>query len=271
MLTRVVFLLTMLPRIVFAISEDNGRGARPIALANAFVAVANDPWSASYNPAGLARVLALKGSLFLAPEQFGLAELRRISAAAAIPLGPASAGLILEQFGFKLYRETTLKIGVGKLLDEGVAGGLTVNLVRCSIERYGSATRATLDAGFLVDLVDDLHVGFDWKNVGSTTMGASGESFPQVQSVGISYDLSTESLALVELEKDIRHPFVVKAAIEQRFLDVLEVRFGVSNNPDKFSIGFGVHHDGFEFSYAGYSHSQLGWTHQIEVSFALPR
>jgi hypothetical protein len=269
MLNRVVFLLASLPFIARAGFESNGRGARPIALGNAFVAMADNQWTTIYNPAGLARIPTIQGALFLVPEQFGLRELRTVSAATAIPFKFATAGLVLEQFGFDLYRETVVAIGVGRIVDDYVAVGMTVNLNSVSIDRYGTATEATIDVGVLVNILSDVRLGFDWKNPSATSVGAARESLPQVQSVGISYELTQQSQICVEVEKDIRFPFVAKLGFEQRFLQSFAFRFGLSNNPDKFSFGMGASTSGLEFSYAGYSHPQLGWTHQVEISFHL--
>jgi hypothetical protein len=268
---KVIFLLASLPWFAFAGLENNGRGARPVALANAFVAIGKSPWSTFYNPAGLASARTVEGSVFLVPEQFGLKELRSVSAAAIVPLGVATAGFAVGRFGFELFQETTVAIGAGTYIDEGIAVGGTFNLVRISFERYGSTTTPAFDVGALVDVADGLHLGFQWKNVTAATVGGAGETLAQSQDVGMCYEFSEASRIAIELEKDIRFPFSIKAGYEQWFLQMLSLRFGVASNPDKFSLGLGVSFAGLEFSYAGYSHAQLGWTHQIELSFKLDR
>jgi hypothetical protein len=70
-----------------------------------------------------------------------------------------------------------------------------------------------------------------------------------------------------EIEKDIRYNASVKAGIEKVFLNILALRFGIANNPDKYSAGIAFMYAGMECGYAGYSHAELGWTHQIEISF----
>ena len=264
---KVMFLLTSLPWLALAGFENNGRGARPIALSNAFIAVDNSPWSAVYNPAGLASCHALAGTLFLSPQQFGLKELRTISAAGVVPFGIGSVGIVIGQFGFNLYRETELTVGVGGTIDEGIAVGGAINVVRLSLERYGSTVVHSYDLGALIEIADGLRIGFDWKNVTAARIAGTGESLPQLLATGVCYDLSADSRLTMELEKDIRFPFSPRMGLEHSFLQVLTLRFGMCNNPDKFSCGLGLRVAGFELSYAGYSHSQLGWTHQIEITF----
>jgi len=266
---KVMFLLTSLPCFVLAGFENNGRGARPIALSNAFVAVGNSPWSTVYNPAGLASCHALEGTLFLSPQQFGLNELRTISAAGVIPFSIGSVGIVVGQFGFNLYRETECTVGVGGSIDEDIAVGGAVNVVRISLDRYGSAAICTCDLGALIKVVDGLRIGFDWKNVTAAKIAGTGETLPQLLATGLCYDLSPDSRLTMELEKDIRFPFSLKMGLEHSFLQVLSLRVGMCSNPDKISCGLGLRIAACELSYAGYSHSQLGWTHQIEISFKM--
>lgn len=267
MLIKMMLLLTSLPWFAFAGFENNGRGARPIALSNAFIAVGNSPWSTVYNSAGLASCRSYEGTLFLSPQQFGLKELRTINAAGVVPFGGGAVGFVVGQFGFDLYRETEFTIGVGGIIDDGVTVGGAVNVFRLSLERYGSASIRSYDLGALIEIVSELRIGFDWKNVTAAKIAGTGESLPQLLATGLCYDLSADSRMTIELEKDIRFPFSLRMGFEHSFLQVLTLRFGMSSNPDKFSCGFGLRGAGFELSYAGYSHSQLGWTHQIEISF----
>jgi hypothetical protein len=211
----------------------------------------------------------LEGTLFLSPQQFGLKELRTVSAAGVVPFNIGSLGIVVGQFGFQLYRETEFTAGVGSTIGEGISVGGAVNLVWLSLERYGSTAIRSCDMGALVDIVDGLRIGFDWKNVTAAKIAGTGESLPQVLATGLCYDLSADSRLTMELEKDIRFPFSLKMGLEHSFLQVLTLRFGMCNNPDKFSCGLGLRIAGFELSYAGYSHAQLGWTHQIEISFKM--
>ncbi|MCX6135838.1 MAG: hypothetical protein NTU47_18700 [Ignavibacteriales bacterium] len=263
---KVIFLLVFFPWLVCSGFQNSGRGARPNALANAFVAVGNSPWSSEYNPAGLVTCPEAELAVFMNPQQFGLKELRTISVAGVVPLHLASLGIVAGQFGFDLYRETTCTLAIGKAVDDGIAVGGAINVIRISVERYGVVTASSCDAGALVDVAEGLRIGFEWKNVSGSKIGASGEALPQVQDVGICYTFGESSLLAVGLEKDIRFPFELKVGYEQELLHALTMRFGMSSNPEKISVGLGVHFGGIEFSYAGLSHPQLGWTHQVEIS-----
>jgi hypothetical protein len=264
-----VFFLVLLPFTTFAGSENNHLGARPTSLAGAFVAIGGSPWSTVYNPAGLSVCRSFEGTMFIIPEQFGLKELRTIGAAATLPFGSATLGVLVDQFGFDLYRERRIAIGFGTPINGGIAVGGALNILRIEIDRYGIATVPSCEFGALLQVLDGLSLGFDWKNVTASRIAGTGESLPQIQSLGMCYAIAVDSRISFELEKDIRFPFSVKTGFEQSFLGALSIRLGVSNNPDLFSCGFGVRLGRYEFSYGGYSHPQLGWTHQIELSFRL--
>jgi hypothetical protein len=267
MLGKAGLLLMLWSAAAIASTGDNGRGAKAIALGNAFVAIADNPWAVAYNPAGLTQLTTFQGSIFFVPRQFDLPELKTASLAVAVPFPFVSCGLSVEQFGFDLYRETSLTIAAGRTIDWGVSAGISLNLQRISIERYGSTQCLTVDLGLLARALDNLAFGFAMKNIAAAKIGSKGERLPQTLLMGVRSTPLPEFQLTLEMEKDTRYPFIVKAGVEQRFFDVLALRLGVASNPDKFSGGFGVRLSVFEFSYAGYSHAQLGWTHQIEISF----
>ncbi len=248
--------------------ENNGRGTKAIAMANAFVAIADDPWAVTYNAAGLTKLNGFRCAAFLVPQQFGLPELRTAAVAAAMPVRFGTFGLNVERFGFDLYREIGLGIAFARKIDECISTGLVANIQNISIDRYGSTSRLTLDIGMLVYILPRTTLGCDLKNIARATIGRNDERLPQLLSAGAGWNPVHSLLLALEVEKDIRYPASIKFGIEQRLIAALRIRGGIANNPDKYSIGLAVRCAPVEFSYAGYSHIDLGWTHQIELSFA---
>ncbi len=242
---------------------------RAISLANSFVALADDPWTLRHNPGGLAGISSPRGAVFFVPQQFGLEELKTVAATVTIPLSFGTIGAGIDQFGFSLYKEMTISLGIGKRIDWGISGGLTVNLHRFSIERYGSTQQATVDLGLLAEITDYARLGCSIRNIGGATIGATKDPLPQVLHLGASLNPVAGLRVVIEAEKDIRYSTIVKVGAEQMLFDVLALRVGASNNPEKFSGGFGIRYAMFEFGYAGYSHPFLGWTHQIEIGVRL--
>jgi hypothetical protein len=256
----------VVPFAFLSAHENNGRGSKAIAIANAFVALADNPWAVSYNPAGLAQLLTPEVSAFYVPQQFGIPELRTISLSGAYNVDPGTVGALVEQFGFDLYRTTDFSLGYGISVDSGISVGTSVEVERMFIERYGVSHSTTFNVGLLGRPFNNLAMGFCFKNVSATTIGANHERLPQYLMIGVCYSPFKDFCLVTEMEKDVQFPLVIKAGIEEQFFDFLSLRCGVSNNPDKFSAGIAVRYSTVEFGYAGYSHPDLGWSHQIEVS-----
>ncbi|MEK6565955.1 MAG: hypothetical protein AABZ41_04535 [Bacteroidota bacterium] len=267
-LSILVLLTALCSEASSARGDNNGRGTKAVSLGNSFVSLADNCWAVVYNPAGLTQLSSTCASVFFVPQQFGLPELRTVAAAVAIPVGSFVTGLEVEQFGFDLYKETGVRFGLSSFVDEHISAGATLSLTRIAIDRYGSQTTATVDVGLLARVHENLKLGFSYLNSLGARVGVVGEQLPQVFLFGASY--SIESIVLVaEIEKDIRYETIVKGGIEQSLFDFLRLRVGLSNNPDKFSGGFGLTYSNAEFGYAGYSHPDLGWTHQLEMSFVI--
>jgi len=238
-------------------------------MGGASVATPHDVWGAYSNPAGLADAKNLQVSAILIPELFGLKELRTVGLGGIMPVGPITVGVNAFQFGFELYKETGVSASVGGEIDWDILGGLTIHANQFSFDRYGSTTKILIDGGLQASPVKDLRLGFAARNITGATIGSKGERLARSFSFGGSYSPLQSFFLTVELEKDVRYPLSLKAGIEQRFLDILALRLGTSSQPNIFSGGLGITHSMFEFGYAGFNHPDLGWTHQVELGFAL--
>lgn len=249
--------------------DQNGRGTKAVSLGNSFVAIADNPWAIAYNSAGLLQLRSIEISTFIVPHQFGLPELRTVSAAAAVPLGGPVVGFEVEQFGFDKYKESVVRLAAAMEIDNRLFGGLTMNLSRLSLGNYGATQATTFNVGLLANVREDIRIGFSAHNIFGARIGSTGERLPQVFFLGASYALLTDLMFIIEMEKDVRFPTMFKGGLEKTLFDFMMVRAGISNNPDKFSAGIGLRYGNVEFGYAGYSHIDLGWTHQVDLSFSL--
>lgn len=248
---------------------NNGRGTKAVALANAFVAIADDPWAIVYNSAGLTQLQDIQCAAFVVPEQFGLSELRTVALAVAVPVHFGTLGLKAERFGFDLYNESEFGLALARKIDGKISAGITADIHHIAISRYGSVTRLTLEAGMLANILARAALGFSVSNIAGATIGKNNERLPQVLCLGARWCPSNSLLLTLEAEKDVRYPASIKAGIEQKVVSALYLRGGIANNPDKYSIGIALQYLPITFSYAGYSHADLGWTHQIELSCVL--
>jgi len=172
--------------VLFAM-ENNGRGAKAIGMANAFVAFADNIWAIDYNPAGLTRLHRIEASAFVIPEQFGLAELRTGALGIAIPLSFATMGCTIEQFGFDLFKETEWRTGVGIKVDRSVSIGASLNLHYLEILKYGFSRCASLDGGILAQVSERISMGFNLQNIVQTILGSMGDRYSQVAAFGVCW------------------------------------------------------------------------------------
>ncbi len=249
--------------------EQNGRGVKAIGMAGAFGAIADQPWALYYNAAGLAQIHTSEFESFLVPSQFGLPELRTAAFACAVPFSEFTVALAVEQFGFDLYHETALYLGTGAVIEPHLYAGVSLHGHRIDIVRYGTAAAGALDIGVLGLYGECLRIGCTAANLLPLRSFANQEKLPQTFSAGIAYSPLPSFVCSIEIENDSRSSLMIKGGIEQTILHIIAVRAGVAKNPEKFSMGVSYFIGRFEFGYAGYSHTELGWTHQIEIGFAL--
>jgi hypothetical protein len=248
-------------------AENNGRGTKAIGMANAFAAVSDNCWAINYNPAGLARLTSFQCAAFIVPEQFGLQELKTTAFAAAAPFSFAAIGCTAEKFGFDLYSETEFGLAFARKIDGNISAGLNLEYQRRDILRYGTAGTYAFHAGLLAHVLENLDIGFTVHNSTNAALEKGNEKIPQVCALGICWSFFHEFQISLEMEKDIRFPASIKMGVEQIVFSTIALRAGAANNPDKYSAGIAVRYLLIEFGYAGYSHPDLGWTHQVELSF----
>ena len=262
-------LICVVPFSFVSSMENNGRGTKAIGMANAFVAVSDNSWAIDYNPAGIAQLKNMECSVFISPNQFGLSELKTVACAIGMPLSFGAIALKGERFGFDLYNETEIGTAISLDLNQCISLGIAGSLNCLTIARYGSTQYLTIDVGMLSRIHRRVQLGFCMSNITKASIGRMKDRTPQQCNFGVSWRC-TESLFLsMELEKDIRYPASIKWGLEQTIFDVLKIHGGIANNPNKYSTGVAVQYASIEFGYAGYSHVDLGWTHQIDVTVGL--
>ncbi|MCH8021406.1 ComEA family DNA-binding protein [candidate division KSB1 bacterium] len=75
----------------------------------------------------------------------------------------------------------------------------------------------------------------------------------------------------LEIFKDVRFEQEIRFGVEFKAFDNLALRTGTSNNPSRFSAGFGIHVNRFTVDYAFFTHNDLGLTQQMSFSIHLGR
>ena len=242
---------------------DIGFGARPVAMGNAFVGLADDINSVFWNPAGLATLAGYNVS-FTHTRQLQLIDYQYFAGNIPIIANRMGAGLAIISSGDDLMRELTIQAGYGvriKRLSIGIAAKLRnssfgnntfneddytvfdpseINQGRLDRVR-GSANGFGLDVGLLYKVSTPVSIGISVKdalailswdsqndNPENPTMGAYNENLPYEIALGLSYK-PNQNLTLVAdwvpgVYSDVDH--FLRIGTEAKFFSFLLIRAG---------------------------------------------
>lgn len=252
--------------------ESIGAGARPLAMGNAFTAVADDAHAVYYNPAGLPQVrrpeiTAGYGKLFS-----GLKDSSNLGAgfiAAAQPLRQGSWGTAgMGWLSLNLqdaYREDSLLLSYGKETFAGLFLGGSAKLLKRSFgsdpytradplfQRYGqNTTNYSFDFGLLYRPDPSYSFGFAVKDFNRPDVAlAGGEKLPLEFRGGFGYHQRQLSFDAEISRKD--KDTGVSMGLEKWLASVLALRAGINvGSRNKREIGTGI---GYKGGYFGLDYS----------------
>jgi len=165
----VVLFLAMSSGAAFGAFDRIGVGARAVGLGQAFVAIADDPNTLFYNPAGLQliRRIGLSSMYARLYPQLDDPGIHYSSLAAVFPqrlLGYLGVGL--QHLAFGNYRETIFSVGYARALPLGFSLGGTLKWLRWEAEGYQDPQTGLRDRDFSFGGIS-LDVGVLFKIQGS--------------------------------------------------------------------------------------------------------
>jgi hypothetical protein len=228
-----------------------------------------DVESLSLNPSTIASLQSLYVSVFVSPSPFDLPQLSNGGVYAAAPLKPCNAGIALASAGFSLYRELTATLTLAKAIEGGFFIGCNINFNHLAIANYGSASTVGIDLAGSAQLADDVRWGFSLLNINRPTIGDLRDELPQMYLTGVTCELLSTASVSLALVKDVRFPTSVRMGVEFSPYEIVDVRFGMSNEPSRYFCGVGIHYLSVSLDYAVATHLELGLTHSFGISFAL--
>ncbi len=270
MFRRALFIVTGVLCItgVARASFDTKKGARPLGMGGAFVAVANTGDAMYYNPAGLWQIANPYAQTFYSAP-YNLKELGTTVFNFTYPMTFGNGSLNFESYGYDVYRETTLGFAYSGSFREKLIYGAVINYDHLSIRDAGSASTVGVDLGLLFRPHERMTVGFSARNVNRPSI--KGDALPQTFSTGLSVRMIDPLLLHADVYKDVRFPADMRFGAEYQFFDKLFLRLGVATEPSRFSAGLGFDFGKGVIDYAIYSHSDLGVTHAVSASFHIRR
>lgn len=250
--------------------EDLGVGANALAMGNAFIGLANTSDAVFINPAGLSLSPNLEFSTFYS-RPFGLKELSYSTFSCKFSTPYVYPAIGIQTFGYNIYRENSFNISLARHYENKIFYGMTFRYMHLAIKNYGSTGTMGVDLGIIIRASTQFSLGFVAKNVNRPTIGRHKESIPQIYATGILVKPFPALRVTFDIYKDIRFPVEPRMGIEYRLFNNLFLRAGSSWEPAHFSAGFGLGLKMFNLNYAFYSHLALNLTHQLSITFTIPK
>ncbi|MCK4532275.1 PorV/PorQ family protein [bacterium] len=273
-----------------------GEGAKPVAMGEAYVALANDVNAIYWNPAGLGLVTQqeitasyLKYIVDINSGHFGYV---RPMLAGGLGMGltyldygkikeTTSENPIGESSGYYRPSNVAMIISYGRKINNRFSLGMNMKGIYENIQRY-TANGIAVDLGtmYKVSLVKDLIVGFTVKNLGFQTKAFIEETYdlPLSFNFGLGYGLNSRFFKLgLNFCKPQNGDINVNVGGEYCWKELISLRIGhksigedlkTGSSKDSLtglSTGLGLNMKSYQLDYAFVPFNELGDTHRISL------
>lgn len=251
----------------YAVFEEEGSGVRADGMGGAYVAVADDIGAIDFNPAGLAQVLIpqFQGSYKIIYGGVGVG-LHTVRAAIGIPTSKLGTfGIQVQEAGFSLQSQRSIKLAHGFELGEGLYFGYGLNGYNLAQNGYGQGWSGGLDLGFFARVSRFWSGAFYVHNINFPKIGDS--ELPRVLAFGMSFSPTTGIHSALSFSKE--PGMRTRIAFGQEFEIVpsfLLLRAGANTEPVGFSFGLGTGIERVRVDYALKTHPVLPLTHNFGVA-----
>jgi uncharacterized protein YneR len=238
-------------------------GAKQIALSNSDIAKANDVFTLFNNPGGLSQIHNREIGFFYSPSPFGLQELATGYFAYNEPTSFGNFGFGFMNYGFELYKENKFQIAYSNIIATNISFGISVFYRTVTIQNYGNTGIFNISFGGIYNLTKNFSLGFAVQN--PLRLSSDNIEQPIQFTFGTSYEIIDETYLSLALQKELDFPFSIHFGIDYPIVEFLSLRFGLQNEPNIYSAGFGINYSYFNLDYAVTSHQDLGFTHQVGI------
>ena len=250
------------------LAQINLIGAKAAGMGNATVTM-HGAWSVFANVSGTAKVkhtTALAGY----ENRFGFSEgLHTVAAGVVKPLRYGTGSLAVYRFGDELYSHHTLSLGFAQRIEQ-FSIGLRINQHQYHIESFGTRFSTAVDLGGQAQLSSQFTLGMQLLNVNQARLSrATGERIPTALQIGLAYRPVAAFLLSAEVEHVIQQKPNVKMGVAYTMRKKFSLRTGFSTLYLRQFYGLGWQHRLVGVDYALSTHAQLGFSHQVSVSYRL--
>jgi len=222
-------------------------------------------WSNLSNQSGLAEITQLSVGVST-KNSFGIKELSSHVAIFALPVSGGVFGLNVAYTGFELYNETKIGLAFGKKLSKSFNVGIQADYL--GIYADGSTNNKnsfTFEIGAQKRLMRDLTLGTHIFNPIAVKLNET-EVIPTIFKLGLRYDANSKVSVFTETELENGENGILKAGLEYKIIEQLQLRTGFSTNPAKNTFGIGYTLNNIKVDIAINRHQLLGYSPQFSVS-----
>ena len=222
-------------------------------------------WSNLSNQAGLAEITQLSVGVST-KNSFGIKELSTHVAIFALPVSGGVFGLNVAYTGFELYNETKIGLAFGKKLSKSFNVGIQADYL--GIYADGSTNNKnsfTFEIGAQKRLMRDLTLGIHIFNPIAVKLNET-EVIPTIFKLGLRYDANSKVSVFTETELENGENGILKAGLEYKIIEQLQLRTGFSTNPAKNTFGIGYTLNNIQVDIAINRHQLLGYSPQFSIS-----
>ena len=259
-----LLIFLVIPGRAWGAFEPVYAGARPVGMAGAFVAVADDAEASFLNPGGMSQVSRFALTSYYT-RLFGLKELAQVTLSGVAPTGLGHFGLFYQSLGGSLYREQALGLSYGRSIGKRFKAGFALRRSSMAVRNYPGASAVALDTGILIHLPYNLRFGAMAHTVGRFMESGQETDSPRVVQVGISRTGERLTVSF-QLDHHPRHGYSTRMGQEFRLVEYVTIRAGLTTDPSLFFVGLGLQKGRVKTDYALSSHPLLGITHRFSLS-----
>jgi hypothetical protein len=257
------YILFILPLSIYG---QINPGPRITALGVTGVAL-QDAWSMQANQAGLAAIIKPMVSVAYKSEFFN-PDLSTKSAVIIYPDRNNVFGLSFQNYGFSAYNEERIGIAYARNFGNTVFVALDFNFYQVKIPQYGSAQAYSFEAGIQFLPIDKLIIGGHIANPNLSNYHYNLNTIIPVSiEFGASYTFTDKLLFNTGIIKTLNSTADVRTGLEYSMIPWLKFRGGFSANPFRQYAGFGCKFANFYLDAAASTHSVLGYSPQIGISY----
>ncbi|MEO5683675.1 MAG: hypothetical protein ABIQ88_13590 [Chitinophagaceae bacterium] len=226
-----------------------------------------DAFSGTVNQAALAQIKEATAGVY-GERRFMLKEISNYAAAIAMPTRLGGFGISARYFGGQQFNASQIGLGYGKKLHDKIDIGVQFNYNMMSLPGYGSSNTINFEAGTILHVTEQLHIGVHVYNpVGGKYGKLKSEKIASVYSTGVGYEASDKLFISSDISKEEDQPLNINVSLQYIFAESFFTRLGVASSTGSYFFGCGVKWKTCRLDAAAAWHAQLGFTPGIMLLF----